>query len=227
MYKESQVKTYQEFLAESKLRQLTLGPSRSRFGRERQQKDASERAAFRKAKMTRSRQGTSNERRPNKISFKSVPGEFTSTAITTYPNQSSYAKDTMPSKVDDKSGRVVRTKERVLFLKRLKRQTGNRTNRQVHAVDVLPKQDFKKNDPEKLITRGKEYHSSVKDIPKNVKNVAKGKPGDIISGKAAEVMPGSKDIKKGRTKRENLYSRVLGASKRDPITNIQAARVKE
>jgi hypothetical protein len=221
------MKTYKEFLNESKLRQLTLGPSSSRFGRARQQKDASERAAFRKAGMTRSRQGTSSERRPNKINFNAVPGEYTSTAITTYPNQSSYAKDTMPSKVDDKSGRVVRTKQRALFLKRLKRQTGNRSNRKVHAVDVLPKKDFKKNDPKELITRGKEYHSTVRDIPKNVKDVAKGKPGDIISGKAAEVMSGSKDMKAGRKKRENLYSRVLGASKRDPITNIQAARVKE
>jgi hypothetical protein len=171
--------------------------------------------------MTRSRPG------PRKIGFKAVPGEYNSTTISTYPNQSSYAKDTMPSKVDDKSGRVVRTKQRALFLKRLKRQTGNRSNRQVHAVDVLPKKDFKKNDPKKLITRGKEYHSDVRDIPKNVKDVAKGKPGDIISGKAVEVMPGSKDIKKGRKNRENLYSRVLGASKRDPITNIQTARVKE
>jgi len=215
------VKTYKEFLKESKLRQLTLGPSSSRFGRARQQKDASERAAFRRSGMRRSRPGS------RRIGFKGTFGDYNRSTITTYPNQSSYAKDKMPPKIDNKSGKVVRTKQRVLFLKRLKRQTGNRSNRKVHEVDILPRQDFKKNDPDKLITRGKEYHSTVRDIPKNVKDVAKGKPGDIISGKASEVMPGSKDIKKGRKNRENLYSRVLGASKRDPITNIQAARVKE
>lgn len=33
-------------------------------------------------------------------------------------------------------------------------------------------------------------------------------------------------MKKGRKKREELYSRVLGASRRDPITNVQSARVR-
>ena len=221
------MKTYQQFISEGKLRQLTIGPSRSPYGRERQQKDASERAAFRRAGVQRSRPGTSSSRRPNKINFNTVPGEYTSTAITTYPNQSSYAKDVLKPKVDDKTKRVVRTKQRALQLKRLARQTGNRSSRQVHAVDILPKKDFKKDDPKELITRGKEYHSSVRNIPSNVKKVSGGKSGDVIVGKAAEVMSGSKDVKKGRRKREELYSRVLGASKRDPITNVQSARVKE
>ena len=222
-----EMKTYSQFISEGKLRQLTIGPSRSSLGRQRQQRDASERAAFKKAGVRRNRPGTSTPRRANKIGFKAVPGEYTSTAITTYPNQSSHAKDVLQSKVDDRTNRVVKTGQRALQLRRLSRQTGNRSSRQVHAVDILPKKDFKKDDPKELITRGKEYHSSVKNISSNIKKVSGGKPGDVIVGKAAEVMPGSKDIKKGRKKREELYSRVLGASKRDPITNIQSARVKE
>lgn len=220
------MKTFREFISESnRLRQITLGPSRSPFGRQRQQRDNSERSAFRRAGFVRNRPSQSSERR-NKINFNAVPKEYTSTAITTYPNQSSYARDNIPNKVDDKTNRVVRTRDRVLYLRRLRRQIGRRTGRQVHAVDILPRKDFKKDDPRQLITRGKEYHSSVTSIPSTIKSVSSGKPGDIIVGKASEVMPGSKDVKKGRRKREELYSRVLGASQRDPITNVQIARVK-
>lgn len=221
------MKTFKEFINEGKLRAITLGPSRSPVGRQRQQNDASERAAFRRAGVRRSRSGGSNERRPNRIRFNAIPGEYTSTAITTYPHQTSYAKDNMPSKVDDRTRRVRSNRERAFYLKRLARQIGNRTSRKVHAVDVLPKKDFEKNDPKELITRGKEYHSTVKNISKNVKDVSGGKPGDVIVGKAAEVMRGSKDMNTGKKKREKLYTRILGASRRDPVTNIQSAKVKE
>lgn len=220
------MKTFKEFINESKFRAISLGPSRSPIGRQRQQTDSSERAAFRRAGVQRSRPGSSNERRPNRVRFNAIPRKYTSTAITSYPNQSSYAKDNMPKKVDDKTGRVIPTKKRALYLKRLSRQTGNRTSRGVHAVDILPKKDFKKNDPTKLISRGKEYHSSVGAISQNIKNTSKGKPGDVIIGKAVEVMPGSTNVKAGRQKREDLYTKKLGASKRDPITNVQSAKVK-
>jgi len=221
------MKTFKEFIFESnRLRMITLGPSRSPVGRQRQQKDNSERAAFRKAGVRRNRPGTAGARRPNQIRFRSEPKEYTSTTISSYPNQSSYAKDMIPNKVDDKTKKVKKTKDRALYLRRLARQIGSRSSRQVHAVDILPKKDFEKDDPREMITRGKEYHSSVRNIPNTVKRISDGKPGDVIVGKAAEVMRGSKDMKKGRKKREELYSRVLGASRRDPITNVQSARVR-
>jgi hypothetical protein len=221
------MKTFRQFIQEGRLRQLSVGPSRSPFGRQRQQRRSSDDAAFAKAGMRRNRPGSSSQRRANKISFNTVPGEYTSTAISSYPNQSTYAKDVVPPKVDDKTGRVTPTTQRALFLKRLQRQTGRRSSRGVHTVDILPKKDFKKNDPTEMIRRGKEYHQKVKDIPKDVKGTGKGKPGDVIMGKAAEVMPGSSNVKVGRKKREQLYSRVLGASKRDPVTNLQAAKVRQ
>lgn len=220
------MKTFSQFIKESRTRMITLGPSRSRIGRQRQQAAASERAAFRRAGVRRNRPGTTSERRSNRVSFTAIPKEYTSTAITSYPNQSSYARESMPAKVDDRSGRVNRTIQRALYLRRLSRQTGGRTSRGVHVVDVLPKKDFKKNDPAELMTRGKEYHSSVRDIPKNVKSMGKGEVGDVIVGKASEVMPGSKDPSVGRKKREQLYTRVLGATRRDPITNVQVAKVR-
>lgn len=222
------MKTYQQFIQESKLRQITLGPSRSPFGRQRQQRDASERAAFRRSGMRRSRPGG------NRIRFNAIRGDNNSTArgdnnstaISSHANQTSYAKDAMPAKVDDKKNRVIPTRQRALFLKRLQRQIGNRSNRQVHAVDILPTKNFKKGDPG-FMSRGREYHRDVKDIPNKIKSPeVKGKPGDIIAGKAAEVIPGSKDVEQGRKSRENTYTRNLGASRRDPITNIQVARVK-
>lgn len=215
------MKTYQQFIQESKLRQITLGPSRSPFGRQRQQRDASERAAFRQSGMRRARPGG------NKIRFNAKRGDNNSTAISSHANQTSYAKDAMPAKVDDKTNRVIPTSQRALFLKRLQRQIGNRSNRQVHAVDILPTKNFKKGDPG-FMSRGREYHRDVKDIPNKIKSSeVGGKPRDIIAGKAAEVIPGSKDVEKGRQSRQNTYTRTLGASRRDPITNIQVAKVKE
>lgn len=219
------MKTFKEFIAEAKLRMITVGPSRSPVGRQRQQTYNSERAAFRRAGIRRNRPGTSNSRRPNKISFNAIPTNYNSTAITSYPNQSSYARDMMPPKVDDRKG-VSPTKNRALYLRRLSRQIGKRRSRQVHAVDILPRKDFSKNDPKELITRGKEYHSAVENIPHNIKTVSGGKPGDVIVGKAAEVMRGADNMTKGRKKREQFYSKKLGAGPRDPITNVQKATVK-
>lgn len=219
------MKTFKEFILEAKLRMITVGPSRSPVGRQRQQKYNSERAAFRRAGLRRNRQGQSNTRSSNKISFNAVPTNYSSTAITSYPNQSSYAKDMMPPKVDDRKG-VTPTKNRVLYLRRLARQIGRRGTKKVHAVDILPRKDFSKNDPKELITRGKEYNSAVGNISHNIKTVSGGKPGDVIVGKAAEVMRGAEDMTKGRKKRERFYSKKIDASPRDPITNVQKATVK-
>lgn len=210
------MKTYKQFMTEV-FRAITLGPSRSPVGRQRQQKNASERAAFRRAGVARSRPGA-------RARFNAVRSNSNSTTITTYPNQTSYAQEFMPSKVDDKTNKVVSTKKRALYLKRLVRQTGNRSSRKVHAVDVLPTHDSKKNDPG-FMTRGREYDRDVKNIPNAVKTSG-GTPGDIIAGKAAEVIPGSKNFQRGRAARESKYSKVLGATKRDPITNIQTAKIK-
>ena len=212
--------TFQQFIATAKeiqevYRALTLGPSRSPVGRQRQQRDASERAAFKRAGIRRSRP---NER----ARFNAIRTDTSSTAITTYPNQTAYAKEFMPDKSD--AGKVTPTSKRALYLRRLARQTGNRSNRQVHAVDILPTKDFKKGDPG-YMSRGRQYHKDVKDIPNKVK-ASGGKSGDVIVGKAAEVIPGSKDVKRGRKAREKIYTNKLGASKRDPITNVQSTRLK-
>lgn len=219
------MKTYKDFIIEAKLRMISVGPSRSPVGRQRQQAYNSERAAFKKAGVRRSRPAGTVENRPNRVRFNAHPSEYSSTAITSFPHQSSYAKDALKSKIDDKTRKVVPTAERVRFLKRLKKQLGNRSNRQVHNVDILPRKDYKKNDPAKLITRGKEYHKAVKEIPDKIKSTG-GKSGDKVVGKAVEVLSGSKDVVKGRKKRERLYSKVLGASKRDSVTNVQSGTVK-
>lgn len=221
------MKTYQQFINEA-LRQITIGPSPSPFGRQRQQRDNLERAAFRRAGVRRSRASTSSSRRPNAIRFNSIPSQSknTSTTISSYPNQASYAKDVLPDKVDPKTNKVQTTQNRVLFLRRLKTKhhLGGRTDRKVHAVDILPRTNTSKNDPG-FVTRGREFHQDVETIPDKVKSVG-GNPGDVIVGKAAEPIPGSKNPKKGRKVRERLYTNKLDATKRDPITNIQSARVK-
>jgi predicted GNAT family N-acyltransferase len=119
------------------------------------------------------------------------------------------------------------TRQRALEIKRRGRQLGSsRTRRQVHAVDILPRGKSKKGDTEKLVSRGKEFVNAVKDVPKVIKSTG-GKPGDKIIGKAAEVMPGAKDPKKGKERRRGLYTKILGATKSDPITHMQVATVKE
>jgi predicted kinase len=221
--KEDYRKKFGEFIVESGLKAITTGPSRSRVGLDRQRKDASERAAFRRSGMRRS---TSGGRYPHKFTTTGDQNEYSRTTISSYPSQSAYARDMLPDK--DKNGKgVVKTQDRALYLKRLKRQLKTtRTEREVHNVDVLPRGDYKKNDPKQLVSRGKEYHNAVKEIPQEVKKSG-GKPGDKIVGKAAEVMPGSKDVEKGRKSRRKLYSKILGATEYDPITKIQVATVKE
>lgn len=203
-------------------RAITLGPSRSPIGRERQRRDASERAAFRRAGVRRSRPG-------GRARFNAIRSNNTSTAITSYPNQTAYAREFMPDKnkrksVLDGTSNVTPTSKRALYLRRLARQTGSRSNRQVHAVDILPTKDFKKGDPG-YVSRGREFHKDVKDIPNKVKDSG-GKPGDVIAGKASEPLSGSKNVRRGRESRQRTYTKKLGASKRDPITDVQIARVK-
>jgi predicted GNAT family acetyltransferase len=219
------MKTVKEFLEEGRLKQLTTGPSRSRTGLDRQRKDASERAAFRKAGMRRTQSGGSRQR----FSSTSNKNEYSKTAITSYPSQSAYAKDAIPEKEQHfKDGKGVKsTKDRAIFLKRLKKQLKTtRTRRGVHAVDILPKGDYKKNDPKDSIPRGREFQRVVREVPQEVKN-AGGKKGDKIVGKAAEVMPGSKNPEQGRKKRRKLYSKAIGATDWDPVTKVQVASVKE
>jgi hypothetical protein len=202
-------------------KQLTSGPSRSRAGLDRQKKSASDKAAFRKAGM-KSTQSGGNRQRFNSTNDKN---QYSKTITTSYPSQSAYAKDSMPEK--ERRGKTVPTKDRAVFLRRLKKQLKTtRTPRGVHAVDVLPRHEYKKNDPRELISRGKEYHRVVKEIPQEVKN-AGGKPGDKMAGRAAEVMSGSKNMEKGKKSRQKLYSKSLGATKSDPITKVQVASVKE
>lgn len=196
-------------------RAITLGPSRSPVGRERQRRDASERAAFKRA-------GVRRARPKGRARFNAIRSDTSSTAITSYPNQTAYAQEFMPDKKDRK---VTPTAKRALYLRRLSRQTGSRSNRQVHAVDILPTKDFKKGDPG-YMSRGRQYHQDVKDIPSKVKSSG-GKSGDVIVGKAAEVLSGSKNVKRGREAREKTYTKKLGATRRDPVTNVQVARVKE
>lgn len=204
-----------------RLKQLTTGPSRSRVGLDRQRANASERAAFRRSGMRRTQPGGTRQR----FTSTNDKNQYSKTAITSYPSQSAYAKDVIPTK--EKEQGVRSTQDRALFLRRLRRQIKTtRTPRGVHAVDILPKGDYKKNDPTELMSRGKEYHRAVQDIPQEVQN-AGGKKGDKISGKAAEVMIGSKNPEQGRRKRRALYSKALGATEWDPITKVQIANVKE
>jgi predicted kinase len=219
------MKTFSEFLEEGRLKQLTIGPSRSRIGLDRQRKDASERAAFRRAGMRRTQSGGQRQR------FNSTQNqnEYSKTAITSYPSQSAYARDSLPEKErHGGDGEGVRsTQDRALHLRRLKKQLRTtRTRRGVHVVDILPRGDYKKNDPKDLPSRGREFHRVVGEVPQEIIN-AGGKKGDKIVGKASEVMPGSKNPEKGRMKRRKLYSKVIGATKWDPITKVQVASVKE
>jgi hypothetical protein len=213
-------------ISEARLKQLTIGPSRSRTGLDRQRKDSSERAAFRRAGMRRTQSGG------NRLRFNSTDGQnkYTKTLITSYPSQSSYARDMIPEKEKERMyGRGVRsTRDRALYLRRLRRQLRNtRTQRGVHNVDILPTGDFKKNDSREMVSRGKEFHRVVREVPQEIVNSG-GKKGDKIVGKASEVMSGpSSNPEEGRRKRRSLYSKALGASKWDPVTRIQVATVKE
>jgi len=210
-------------LGRARYKALTTGPSRSSVGLHRQKANASQAAAFRRANFPRNQAGGTRQR----FNSTNEKNDFTKTAVTSYPSQSAYAKDMiLPKQLE--SGRGVRSSDqRALYLRRLRRQLrGTRTQRGVHAVDVLPRGDFMKNDPTQLITRGKEYHKVVSNIPNEVKGFG-GKSGDKIVGTASEVMPGAKNVERGRQNRRSLYQKVLGATEWDPITRKQVATIKD
>jgi len=79
-------------LGRAKYKALSVGPSRSRVGLDRQRRNASDAAAFRKANFRRTQTGGSRQR----FNTTGEKNKFSRTVSTSYPSQSSYAKDMVP-----------------------------------------------------------------------------------------------------------------------------------
>jgi hypothetical protein len=232
--------TFQEFLelAESSTpergrRLLALrGPKKSRYSREAQQKETSDRAALRKAGFSRSPQRDSSPKNDETSS-----SDHHDTVITTFKNQTHYAKANVKKKVDSRGirGKVTKTADRVRHLKALRKQMGgDRTPRQVHDVSIYSQDgEREKNDRDQLISRGKSFKKEIKAVPSAVKSVG-GKPGDKVAGRPTEVldvprgtsMEKRKEMKKkGAEKRGKIYNKELGA-KMNPKTGLNMVNLR-
>ncbi len=233
--------TFKEFLelAESstpekgKRRLAPRGPKKNRYSRGREKSDTSDRAALKKAGFRRS---------PNQDYYPqdhvSSSSDHHDTVIGTYKSQSDYAKHSTKGKIVDSDKRtalgqrkkkVVPTAQRVRHLKALRKQLGgDRTQKQVHDVSIHSKDEHEheKNDPKKLISRGKSFKKEVKAVPDAIKRVG-GKAGDKVSGTPTEVQKMSSKMtvkdavkarKEGAKKRGKIYQQTLGGSKTNPKT---------
>lgn len=164
---------------------------------------------------------------PNKGSAKDYSDSMYTTTVSKHKNQATYAQRQLP----DKSGyegqgvgnikSVARpTARRAFILKQLRKQMGGtRTSKPVADIEVGSKADFTKNDPEFLVARGKDFVSTLKDVPDKLRRSGV-KPGSKVTGHPAAVMQGEKDKVMGREKRAKLYKKIAGSrmSKMNPVT---------
>jgi hypothetical protein len=153
---------------------------------------------------------------------------FYSTTVSKHKNQGTYAQRQVPRKFGYQNNaagdykKLARpTSSRAFFLKQLKKQMGGtRTPRQVADIEVGTKSDYyRKNDPEDLISRGKEFVQTLKNIPDTLYH-ANVKPGSKVTGHPGAVMPGETNKVMGREKRGKLYKKIAGSrmTKMNPVT---------
>ena len=153
-----------------------------------------------------------------------------STDIESFKNQSDFARDKARAKItrnkDGSGAKVASTADRVLALRRLRRQMGgDRTARPVHDVVINAKDESRvKNDPKDQMERGRSFSKETKAVPDSLRR-AGAKPGDHVTAKPRGVMPGE-DKKKGGEKRARIYQKALGGNI-DRTTGIMTGRVKE
>jgi hypothetical protein len=152
------------------------------------------------------------------------------TKVSTAKNQTNFAANQLdlknPKITTPKPGqmRVTPTSKRVSELKALRRQLGGtRTSRPVHSIDISADAHEQKNDPTRLVSRGKSFKQELKGIPKSIER-AGGKSGDIVTGKPTATM-GNEDPKTGKEKRARLYQRQFGA-KLNPRTGLMIGRAR-
>jgi hypothetical protein len=156
-------------------------------------------------------------------------GSLYSTTVSRHKNQATYAQRQLPDKVGyqrtaagDHKKTARPTEKRAFFLKQLKKQMGGtRTPKQVADLEVGTRSDYyRKNDPEDLIGRGKEFVQTLKDIPDKLWQSGV-KPGSKVTGHPGAVMPGETNKVLGREKRAKLYKKLAGSrmSKMNPVTH--------
>lgn len=157
-----------------------------------------------------------------------------STNIATNKSQIDYANRKMPSKNIDSlisRGKPTPTAQRVRAAKeaiRTMSSTGNRTKRAVHDVSVHANDDIEhisKNNPKKLVSRGKSFKQEVGSTFDAIKNVG-GKTGDIAVADPQAAMPGE-NAKQGAKKRTQVYRRQFRGSRTNPRTGTMSVRVSE
>lgn len=208
--------TFQEFLslAESSSPERgskllpSSGPATTAYGRRRQRVKNTTKSALQKAGFKRS-----PSKKMNTKYGESENSDHHETTITTHKNQSDYAAKNMGNKrqTTPKGEKIVSTNKLARKAKAIRKQMGgDRTSKPVHDVDIYSRDDdFEKNDPTKLISRGKSFKREIRAVPKSLKN-AGAKPGDKVSSTPMGIMPGE-DAETGAKKRAKLYAKELGA----------------
>lgn len=240
--------TFREFLelAESstgergRRRLAPKGPKANKYSRSAQRHATVDRIALKKAGFKRS---PNQDYYPQDNVSSSSPHH--DTVISTYKNQSDFAKHNVKGKLKNagrtatgvQKKRVVPTGERVRHLRALRNQLGgDRTSKQVHDISIHAKDDHEhqKNDPKQLISRGKSFKKEVKAVPSATKQVG-GKAGDKVVGRPSEVQPMPDSMsarqkvelrKKGAVKRGKIYNKELGGSKTNPKTGLNIGNLK-
>lgn len=216
------------------------GPKANKYSRASQRHSTVDRISLRKAGF---RHPSSDDYFPQ--SHMSSSSTHHDTEVSTYKNQSDFARHNIPAKLKSvgrtEDGilkrRVIPTSERVRFLKKLRDQLGgSRTKKPVHDVSILSKgeHEHEKNDPKELVTRGKSFKKEIKSVPNTIKQSG-GKPGDKVAGRPSEIQripdtlppeEKTKLRKKGAKKRGKIYHRELGGSETNPTTGMNVGTLR-
>ena len=166
---------------------------------------------------------------PNRGSAKDYSDSFYTTIVSKHKNQATYAQRQLRNKVGyerdvvgDHKKTARPTAQRAFFLKQLRKQMGGtRTPKQVADIEVGTKSDYySKNDPDGLVSRGKDFVQTLKDIPDKLWQSGV-KPGSKVTGHPGAVMPGETNKVLGREKRAKLYKKLAGSkmTKMNPVTH--------
>lgn len=210
------MKTFQEFLEESstpergRRRLSSRGPKKDSYQRGRDREKTSNKIAVKKAGF---KTGSQDDPHGSSDHYHSSSRHH-STNIASHKTQADYALSTVDRKYDrfSSSRRVEPTSSRVSGLKKIRRLLKTtRTAKPVHDISIHSDESgISKNDPKRLISRGKSFKNERRGVSDALKN-AGAKTGDFAVGEPYGSMP-HENPEKGKKVRAKLYGKDYGVN---------------
>ena len=213
------MKTFSEFIEESstpergRRRLSSRGPKKDSYQRGKDREETSNKIAVKKAGFKTKSQDNPYSQHASSDHYHSSSRHH-STNIASHKTQADYALTTVDRKYDrfSSSRRVEPTSSRVSGLKKIRRLLKTtRTAKPVHDISIHSDESgISKNDPKRLISRGKSFKNERRGVSDALKN-AGAKTGDFAVGEPYGSMP-HENPETGKKVRAKLYGKDYGAN---------------